>query len=485
VGDDQQGSPAPKRVWRTVDIQAGLDAALRDKKVRERLGLLRGGPLLRIMWYAFALPGVALPYGIAVQQDFAAVFITGFFGLAVFAAEFAYMFGVRPRRGPIVSIESLGRPGLEIACIAGIMLSLAVLLTILDPISSHVVLLVIVLCVLAIIFVIGRLLTARAKRRIRADPSLARILAEDAARPRHSRRRTRAVPRVVAKTGAQRANPRQDIAAGIRAGRWAVVWSGLAYVAVVITRVLVHQDAETRSELIAFYGPTILICGLLVVVVCFSLKFLADYRQKSLTRKSEQQTAPSAQYAVHEDHRPAMLLLRSFADDVAMNGKARFEETIAPLLMQYGPLVAIGDPNDELPDLGAYRDYVDDTTWQERVRSYIRLAKFIVMIPGQSEWIRWELSEILEGDFLHKTILIFPPGQSLADKMARLNNTWSAFMDRADLTPAQVTNLAETVAIHFFDPDLITCLVDSSIATARSYQYGPALYSAFGTRVSV
>lgn len=473
----------PKWLWRTIDIRT----VVADEVLRQRLAFLRAGPMLRIMWFSFAVMGLALPLQLlAPSSDVAEFFITAGVGVAVLALFSVYVIAVRPWLGPIVSIEALGGPGRELAAIAAIILSLAVLLAMFDPPSSHTGPLALVFGALFIIFGVGRLLTARAKRRLRADPSLARILAENAARTSRSPPTTRAAARVVAKTETQRANPHQNVAAGIRAGRSAIVLGGLCSIVggllIAVSRLNTDRFSDLLSALTNRYGATTLIgCVLAVIVVGVLMRALADQRQ----RKYEQQTAPSAQYAIQEDRRPAILLLRSFADDVAKNGGERFEETIAPLLMQYGPLVAIGDPRDDLPDLGAYRDYVDDAAWQERVRAYIGSAKFIVMIPGNSRWIRWELSQILGGDFLHKTILVFPPGEPLAEKSARLNNTWSSFMDRADLMPHQVTNLAETVAIHFFDSGSITCLVDRKIANARSYQYGAAMLAAFGGRVGM
>src|SRR5262249_29795330 len=184
-------------------------------------------------------------------------------------------------------------------------------------------------------------------------------------------------------------------------------------------------------------------------------------------------------YALQEDQRPPVLLLRSFADDATLNGTDRFEESIAPVLALYGPIVAIGDPKDALPQLGAYRDYVNESNWQEHVRAYIRTAKVIVLIPGHSHWIQWELAQILEGDFLDKVILVFPPGQSPAERMKRLTATWRAFQQRTDLLPLQTGDLADTVAMHFFDPQSITSITDEYFRVGRPiYHYSKALLAA-------
>jgi hypothetical protein len=69
------------------------------------------------------------------------------------------------------------------------------------------------------------------------------------------------------------------------------------------------------------------------------------------------------------------------------------EEQLAEALGPIGPLVAIGKPGEQLPTPGALRQYFDNTTWQNAVRQLLLKARVIILRPGMSEGLWWELKE--------------------------------------------------------------------------------------------
>jgi hypothetical protein len=93
-----------------------------------------------------------------------------------------------------------------------------------------------------------------------------------------------------------------------------------------------------------------------------------------LYRRARRYAAREAVKVSERDSRQIILYLRWFEDDrLTMrarraNGrswldsvyKIGFEEVIADHLFQYGPVVAIGKPDDKVPSLGASRDYLND-----------------------------------------------------------------------------------------------------------------------------
>jgi hypothetical protein len=101
------------------------------------------------------------------------------------------------------------------------------------------------------------------------------------------------------------------------------------------------------------------------------------------TRRLARQQAPNVEHALRVDSRPPVLLLRSFADDGVMRGDERFEVWLANELKKFGPLVAIGAPDNELPELGAYRSYVPNHEWQDYARSLMEKAQTILLIPSR------------------------------------------------------------------------------------------------------
>lgn len=50
------------------------------------------------------------------------------------------------------------------------------------------------------------------------------------------------------------------------------------------------------------------------------------------------------------------------------------EEELAAVMNEIGPFVAIGCPGEELPELGAYRIYVQREDWREEVSKPISAA---------------------------------------------------------------------------------------------------------------
>jgi hypothetical protein len=152
--------------------------------------------------------------------------------------------------------------------------------------------------------------------------------------------------------------------------------------------------------------------------------------------------------------KPPVLLLRSFADDVAgitpsaliprlLWRRKRLEETIGKELAQAGPFIAIGKPGETLPQIGAQRLYVADTEWQEVVRSYIARAEPIILIAGKTTWVQWELANIVATARTGHLLIVFPR-TSEPERAARwqnlkpalANTPWSAAADAIDIAGA-------------------------------------------------
>jgi hypothetical protein len=456
-------------MWRKVDLQA----IAQDQPVHNRLHRLWMGENSTVPCCLFAAAIIGLGYG-------------EFLALICMPLALVFMFYTRAKltrpRGTVPTTAP-GLAGVVLAVVA-VQLLLVISLALFGrpPVASHLPFLATVFWVNVLIAAVIRMATNRLRLRLLYDPAAQRIIGENARQMHSIAYEAGRAATVSAWTEAQRASQHQDIAAALRARRtmwlwWipavlAILWAGLAVIA--------FQ---------AFYLPipTSLRVGIFVVLaaiglVVYWLKERADERRAALAQEIKVQTAPSAHYALQRDHRPSILLLRSFVDDATRNGSERFEETIAPWLARYGPLVAIGDPRDTLPSLGAYRDYVAEENWQERVRTYINAAVIIVMIPGKSHWVQWELSQILDGHFLHKTAFVFPPGLPVAEKADRVATTWQAFNQHAELQPFETVDLAQTVVLHFFDRDSITRVTDDAFVGASEYSYEKALFAAFADR---
>jgi hypothetical protein len=169
----------------------------------------------------------------------------------------------------------------------------------------------------------------------------------------------------------------------------------------------------------------------------------------------------SANTALLRDRRRPVLLLRSFEDDLAQlsprsmlrkfqNRKRRLEESLNDFAGRLGPFVALGQPGEVLPNLGAYRDYPSDDSWQDLVRKWMSSSQMIVMIAGVTKWFEWELVELDKEGSLLKTAIFFPPG-SEAKRRNRLAVVQGSL--RGTRWAAAVTQLSQQslLGIAFLD----------------------------------
>jgi TM2 domain-containing membrane protein YozV len=122
--------------------------------------------------------------------------------------------------------------------------------------------------------------------------------------------------------------------------------------------------------------------------------------------------AVSAEELLKKDPRPPVVYLRSFHDDdQLMPGSGLMhrltaswqwtaavtpEQELAMILNRAGPVIAIGKPGEELPELGAARLYVDDAGWQVKVTELLAQARLVVIRSGATASLRWELDQAAE-----------------------------------------------------------------------------------------
>lgn len=142
---------------------------------------------------------------------------------------------------------------------------------------------------------------------------------------------------------------------------------------------------------------------------------------KDFVRRAMAYEQPDAATAQALDARPPTLFLRSFADDslelpslqqfrgIGYGRAIRFEEAFAALFNDLGPLVAIGEPGERVPNIGAAKSYFSDDEWQHAVLSWMDEALLIALAVGPTPAVTWELRNALERGHARKLILILPP----------------------------------------------------------------------------
>jgi hypothetical protein len=115
---------------------------------------------------------------------------------------------------------------------------------------------------------------------------------------------------------------------------------------------------------------------------------------------------------LERDGRRPVIFLRSFHDEYVQDRTApssyRYEEVLCKALKAMGPPIAIGRPQESLPETGAARLYVRDEDWRIAVNYFMKIACAVVIIVGRSEGIWWEIEEALRSLQRQKILFCFP-----------------------------------------------------------------------------
>jgi hypothetical protein len=142
-----------------------------------------------------------------------------------------------------------------------------------------------------------------------------------------------------------------------------------------------------------------------------------------LWNRGRRQLAIRVQELRKLDTRPPILLLRSFEDDnLPLEKRHHFfwflftqretltlESFVVNQIWRLGPVLAIGNPRDDLSPLGAPREYVSDDDWQTHIRSYLIESAYVVCILGATPGLSWEYQQIHALGKQDRTLVVFPP----------------------------------------------------------------------------
>jgi hypothetical protein len=137
--------------------------------------------------------------------------------------------------------------------------------------------------------------------------------------------------------------------------------------------------------------------------------------------------AGGAERVLAEDVRAPIVYLRPFGADGAVIAKRMasrvrmtpseranilivwtYEERLARALRKIGPFVAVGDPTERLPLLGAARMYAADEDWQARVDELTGRAGVVLLHTGDGAGFAWEVRHVIERCAADRMILSLP-----------------------------------------------------------------------------
>ena len=95
------------------------------------------------------------------------------------------------------------------------------------------------------------------------------------------------------------------------------------------------------------------------------------------------------------DERAPILYLRPFAsdriDELPLNVKRKVDEELVDQYEAYGPIVAVGEPNEKGPVPGPVRLYFNDDTWRAGVIYLMSISQRVIIQAGIAHGVLWEL----------------------------------------------------------------------------------------------
>lgn len=132
----------------------------------------------------------------------------------------------------------------------------------------------------------------------------------------------------------------------------------------------------------------------------------------SLRRRNQLREQPIA----ITDERQCVLYLRSFVDDKTPIGlfgqqEPSFEDTLVAVLSKIGPVIALGQPGEKLPPVGANRIYLGDS-WRQELQQLLATVKVVVIRTGMTPSLLWELDVVIRTVSPHRIVLAMPSDDS-------------------------------------------------------------------------
>lgn len=204
-----------------------------------------------------------------------------------------------------------------------------------------------------------------------------------------------------------------------------MIWLGNLLVALAFCGLL--AASAVRETDLEFPLNALLIAG--VIIAATGVGLLG--RHLAMTGRKRRAAHTAALTAA--DPRPPVVYLRSFADDELLENAnvvrgfiqlTTEEEQYARVLNRIGPFIAIGDPREGLPDLGATRIYVGDGDWRQRVEALLDRARLVVLRLSATEGLLWELRTVIARNDPGKLLVLVPGPPEQYPMLRQLANDW-------------------------------------------------------------
>lgn len=190
--------------------------------------------------------------------------------------------------------------------------------------------------------------------------------------------------------------------------------------------------------------------------------------------EAKRHTAPSAQTLLTRDPRPPVPYFRSFSADRISTGQGE-EEQLAKLMQDVGPFVAIGDPGELLPYVGAARFYVPDKEWRRAVHDLLTNAPLVILRLGRSPGFMWEFENALRQCRPEQLLLLVPRDKHLyEDFRQRSRNLMPCDLPPLTHWRSRKFTAVNLQAVIFFDPNWSPTIVNLQTLSLSLFRRSPA-----------
>jgi uncharacterized membrane protein YhaH (DUF805 family) len=255
-------------------------------------------------------------------------------------------------------------------------------------------------------------------------------------------------------TGAQRAE--RDVLGGIVLP--AVGAAAIVIVSIVAALSFRYPHRVSYDDWIGYFALLASWIGVSIFLLGRAYNAFARRIWQTHARTAEEELA-------HAHARRPILYLRSFHLDDVIDKPAWYEriglafprptreERITSVFRRYGPVLAIGRPDEKLPALGAARFYCAADRWKEKVAEVARLSQLVVWASGITEGLKWELTHLLQRLPPQKLIIWTHP-YILKLSQADREKEWQRFLNAfGALFPQPLPNRLGSARFFRFDEE--------------------------------
>lgn len=189
--------------------------------------------------------------------------------------------------------------------------------------------------------------------------------------------------------------------------------------------------AGVMLEVATWAGVVVSAPVLLLLAVLTDVTALWDggktvlYRAIRLSRRARRYRIRPHSVLQHDDRDP-ILYLRAFSEDYGERLEGFFpatpeEDMAAYYNRRHGPMLAVGEPREDIPLLGATRIYFDNSVWKAGVLYLMSISQLVIIQAGFAPGLWWEIGVARQRLPPQKLIISFAAWDTLEEEKRRLS----------------------------------------------------------------